>query len=128
MKKNTAILNNQDYREARLEYLQHWDISFKCFVRVCPICESHNTRKPRLFIVVRRTLRGMTIKCRHCGFQFSFTYHNFSKGYKGFVQLGLAEDTMTSDEVKKWVDSIEDMNIHDRIETRGRKNTSKEGN
>ena len=121
MKRNTAILNNQDYGQARLEYLQHWDISVRCFMRVCPLCETHNpSLKKKWFIVVRRTLRGMTIKCGECGFQFSFTYHNFSKGYRGFVHAGLAEGTMTPDEVKKWLDAVDDINEHDRIEKRGR--------
>jgi hypothetical protein len=130
MKLKSNILNNQDYRENRINYLSHYDIETYCGLRHCSLCEMGHKQSKTVkgktkrgqawYIVIRRNLRAITLKCRYCGFQFTTTYHNLNKGLIGFHQLAMAENLDNVEYLTKMQKDIDELKTWDFIEKRGK--------
>jgi len=101
MRTANIIMNIQDTGKdvaKTLAYLTHWEIAAKAWLRKCSICE--NDARP-WYVIVRRTARAMTVKCKNCGFQFTFTYRNLRKGVDGLARFAGQEPD------KDWLDILE---------------------
>ncbi len=123
MRRDSSILNVQDNEviAARKQYLTDWETDAKIWLRQCPVCTlERGLGKKKMeswFVIIRRTLRGMTIRCRRCDLQVSITYRNLRKAIKG---LG---DWARVDSGPEAVDDssmLVDMASRDVIEHRGR--------